>query len=477
MPFALKESVENEVYIKELFTFNEPIVWCDKETKKVHYSIELRYGQVKNIMFVLEQLYYAYYDQELLVEFSKMRFQIQDMILHKMILQRARELDDEAWNRSNLLCRLVEDNQITSLDKLRDISNIPFSGMMRYDEYDYSVNKGDELACFIRMKSGCRCEQESEVWIVEHVNECVNSNRYINKKMEISHCKVTKFENCYIEGNLKISTSDEVIIFNCIVTGKIVCTDVAELQIIESNVFHFLMYNSNVTKCRVAISKIYRLEIHNCFIDKWDVYDNIFEQSYFGELSLPDKKIDIEQFKSKNIRPGIIKEVRRCPREKFYLSYQLKKVSNRKISSQYITLQTVETLLDNGDFRRNYAAKGDLQYKKILYANRGIKKAYIFLTGGFYKPYRWVIYIAVTAFMFSLLYWKVTAGFVDSESGIIVELDFCKALQYSFSQLVNIDLMKLNGKGVCQGATIVQKALNTVFIADFFASVIKRYMD
>ena len=118
-----------------------------------------------------------------------------------------------------------------------------------------------------------------------------------------------------------------------------------------------------------------------------------------------------------------------------------------------------------------------MKYKRTLYSNMGWRRAFVFLTGAFYIPSRWILFIVLNMVIFTAHFvWVPSIQFVNVITGSTERLNFWTAVYYSICQIIGSNPAHLSPIGNTQIYTTIQSILNTVFITNFFASLIRKFM-
>ena len=423
---------------------------------------------VVDMISVLENIYKGSGNLPLSVDFLSRKYEIQSSDLHKMILIRVCARNKSEVTSRYRLNTIIKEHKITDLKMLKSLAETPFSRIMLYDRLDHYEITRDPNYLFHHKDPPAKIEIEYSDFSI--------SNRYISQNLHLNRCQKVDIQNCIITGDVMLSSSENVSFWNCIIIGKVTCFGASNISFVECNASHLLIYNCTLDKLTLSWSKIFRFEMHSSHIAVLEMYQNKIVQPYLANLKLPDTKILIDQFKFRNISPKIIQKKSGTPNARFFLTYQINHDIKAVISSE-IAIDTVSTLLNNGNFGTDYHTLAVLKYKKLLYSNTGLKKFFVFLTGGFYFPSRWLLYLIVCSVLFAFAYWTIPNGFADLTTGNSIQIDFLTALQYSLLQIIDTNTFPFSCKGFCQILTVIHATLNTTLVANFFASIIKKCMD
>ncbi len=373
--------------------------------------------------------------------------------------------------KSRVLSSIIKKSSVNNIQQARELANHPFSGILSFDKNDLVRLTGDFTTTDI-----------PKLIIIEFCDVYVY-NRYIHNDFEIHKGNVS-FRNCIIEGNLMIGENASVQFSQCIINGKVTCYGSSYVCLSSVNVKEFMLYNSNLSKLHFEFSKIYRFIIHSCKIKAFTFYSNKITEPYIANIDLPKgiRKIDMSQFDNKNINGRIIRKIKNGAQIKikntdtFFLTFLISKPI-ASVTTKDITLDMLDTFLTYGNIKNEHQIYSDLKYKKALYSNTKWRRIFVYLTGAFYIPSRWIVYIIISTILFSALYIGIPSmEFANNTTQIPENLDFWTAIYYSVSQIICSNPTKYTPIGISQICTTIQSILNTMFIANFFASLLNKYL-
>ncbi len=373
--------------------------------------------------------------------------------------------------RRNILSDVIQNEKINNVQQVRELAQKPFTGLLFFNQFD-----------IFRLLGVLSNGEFSQCIKTEHQNVLI-SNRYITNAFEISKGNVC-FRNCILDGDIVISGDSDVHFSQCIITGKITCFGVSRVYLSSVNVKQFFLYNSCLDLLHFEYSKIYRFIFHSSTVKRFELHSNKFIESYISNLDLPDSKIkiDMSQFNIKNINERTIKKINKDSQIKiknedaFYLTFLFRNQVN-PILSKDIALDMIDIILTYGNLDKEHHLYSDMKYKKALYSNMKWSRAFVRLTGAFYIPSRWIIYLALSTVLFTVLYISIPMiQFINISTSMIERLDFWTALYYSLCQIIGSNPTNFSPIGIAQILTTIQSIVNTVFVANFFASLIKKFM-
>lgn len=377
--------------------------------------------------------------------------------------------DDYPLSR-DILSDIIRDDKIHSMQELRNLMYKPFSGILAFNQLDMlnTMNvQSKAVPKYIK---------------IEHVDICIK-NRYIASDLELHKGKIN-FSNCILEGNIIINSAAEVHFHQCIITGKVECSDISYAYFSSSNAKQLMIYNSNLDILRIEHCKVYRLVIHSCSLDKIFVCHNKFVEPYIANLNIQNTniRIDMSQFIAKNINKRIITRISKNKpisikkENDFYLTFMFRNPV-ATITPNEISYDMVNTILSYGDLDKTHNLYSDMKYKKSLYSNTKWRRLFVYLTGAFYIPSRWILYLVLSTVVFTVLYAAFPAiQFANIITNNIEQLDLWTALYYSTFQIIGSNPTVFTPIGTSQICTAIQSLLNTVLITNLFASIIKKYI-
>lgn len=456
----------------KFFLFLEEIndLKCNKNGTEYTIAFELNANNVDNIYRLISLIYkekpnennrWIFNDEEcLLSDERSIRYFLRNF-----------EATDNYPLRFDILSDIIKNGNIHSIQELRELVHRPFSGILSFNQFDMlritSIWLEDDIPKHIK---------------IEYEDICVK-NRYIVNDLELFKGKFN-FRNCIFDGDIIISGSAEVHFSQCIITGKIICTDVSSAYFSSVNVKQLMLYNSSLKILRMEYCKVYRFIIHSCSLNELLFYSNEFIEPYMANLDIQDinVKVDMSQFTTKNINKRIIKKINKDKpikiknEDDFYLTFMFRKPII-PITANEIALDMVDTVLAYGDLDKEHHLYTNMKYKKALYSNIKWRRIFVFLTGAFYIPSRWILYLALSTLIFTVLYrYFPTIQFMNIMTNEMEKLNLWTALYYSVSQIIGSNPTVFTPVGFSQICTTIQSLLNTVFIGNFFASIIRKYL-
>lgn len=373
--------------------------------------------------------------------------------------------------RRYILSDVIKGDGLSNIQQVRELAQKPFTGILPFDQLDMMRLFGNLLE-----------EEIPDCIEVEHQNIYI-SNRYVKNSFEIKKGTVY-FDNCILDGNILISSSSQVMFSQCIITGEVKCIDVSYVYLNSVNMKQFTLYNSTLSHLRLEYNKLYRFVFHSCVVEQLTLYHNKFVEPYIANLHLFDvkEKIDTSQFITKNISNRTIARINKDKpvsiknESDFYLTFLFRELPAPTLSKD-IALDMVNIFLTHGNLDKEHRLYSDMKYKKALYSNTGWRRILVFLTGAFYIPSRWVIYLALNLSLFTMLFIGVPAfQFVNTITSSTERLNLWTAAYYSIWQIIGSNPTNFSPIGATQICTTIQSLLNTVFIANFFVALIKKFM-
>lgn len=440
---------------------------CKKNDKEFIISFEENENNIEDIYDIISLIYRENPDENNRWIVNGEEAKISDEQILKLLLCRFEKSDRYPLNRY-ILSDIIKQNKIQSIKELGKLTQQPFSGVFALDQFDIDM-----------WRMGGQIENLKYIEI-EDRDVCIK-NRYIAADLKFEKGKID-ICNCIIEGNVEIGSSAKIQFSQCIIMGKMTCTNVSAAYFSSVNVKQLMLYNSDLDVLRIEYCKIYRFIFHSCSLNKQSWFLNEFVEPYIAKIDEIKGKIDMSQFDAKNINRRMIKQINaEMPVkiknvEDFYLTFMCKK-RQASVPPDEITLDMVNIVLKHGDLKENHNLYSNMKYKKVLYSNNGWRRLFVILTGGFYIPSRWIMYLLMSTVCFAAIYSSFPiVQFLNTITQKMERLDLWTSVYYSVLRIINADATVYTPVGVSQICTTIQSLLNTMFIANFFAAVIRKYM-
>lgn len=443
------------------------------ESSKDRYNINLDFSNDDGFLLCsfydeLNIIYEKNMDAQDMIMIGKKSYKIMDRELHKIIEHSMREC---SFNNRDILSRMIKNNNIQSLDEVEKLCRTPFSGIMPFDSMDMFTLFHDFEYIGKGVEPIKELPKEFESYNVE-VSIC---NRYIDEgiSFKFKNNKEVIFENCVINGDISLLSVEKVKFWNCIILKNINCFECSKIEVSECNIHSLEIYNSNVEKLNISYNNLYYFTLCNSCIKNLRFYNNRIINPLLYDVHLPNKIIDMRQFNMSSFYEKCIGEKFR---DKFYLKFRLYEQEKKTSHKREKVLKTIDTLLEYGELNNDLHTLQKLKYKKMLYSNTGLSRIFVIITGGFYKPWIWLMYLLFSILLFSIMYSLPICDFVvtlQDASEVVINLNFKEAFQYSILQIWETNIFTYKPIGISQLLTVIQLAINTMLIANYFATLIK----
>lgn len=365
---------------------------------------------------------------------------------------------------------ILKQNNICNLRELRELPTKPFAWILPLDGIDFNSYFNNQFTEY----TGNLIKEENPNFFIR--------NRYINKDFNLVKGKIA-FENCIIEGNIEITCADLVTFSQCIIFGNVQITATSYVCFSFSNIKEVLIYNSVFETFDITYCKIFRFILHSSKINSITLTRNRFIEPYLAALILPDNfKFDVSQFDIKNVNHKIINKISnsqepkiKCENE-FYLSFSYDEPQLSKTDDN-ITFDMANLFLTHGNLFNSHRLYANMKYEKAYCSNSGLRKWGIFLTGAFYKPSRWVLYILINTIIFTILYLIIPElYFINTIQGSDSAINIRTAIFFSVCQIIDSNPTSYIPVGITEILATIQSLLNTVFLANMAASLVKKYL-
>ncbi len=447
--------------VLEIKTNTEPNGWMNLD---VLYEAE----DTITVYILLHALYKADENAETEISWRDSTYLITDSGLHKRIIGQNGGMGCDEYIIQHTLKEFVHENKIKSLSHLGKVMDLPFSMFYNFDELDQLID--------LRILHNGRLTVTGNTLELKRYNELVFSNRHIKTNIEIKNSNRIEFINCFIEADITCFEVNNVEFTNCIFAGKLSCSHCSTVIVDSCNVKELLFSINRLSMLKITWCKIFELYFFDSDVPHLAAYKNHINKISISASNLHDNKITISQLRESNVTLFNYFCKKSCPSEKWYLTFNSDEPI-KSISKKTHMLDTIDALLTNCDFEYRQKEKCNLKYKKMLYSNHGLRKLFIFITGGYYKPFRWIVYFALVSILFTFIYTSPYCLFSDGSDALRQGLPLLTATYYSVLQMIGTSVEKIAPQGLSAILSTIQASLNTILMANFFTAVIKKYVD
>lgn len=413
---------------------------------------------------IMKELYESGFIDNTRIEFNGKRFFLSDDDLERYyFFYNLTTSMMDSFPCPGLLKCIIHDYNIKKYSELYLLSQVKFSELMAWSFLD---------SCFFHADPF----EKEKILFRNHMGLTIY-NRYINKQIILKRCKDITFVNCIIDKGILISSSENICFVGCIVREKTVIDDYisSNFEILESIIETIVIFNAKFEKFKLQENKIFRLTIMNSTASQCE-WNSIKIDFFSGEnFIIPCKEIDLNHINLKNISIKAYSKL--CPKniDSFFLKFYENDCKKRKSSKEEACLSTIDFLLSHSFSENDREAIALLKYRKNLYNLTGIKKVYAFLTGGFYKPLRFVFYVLILNIIMCFMF-TIPINEFECNAKIFNSLSIVDSIKYCLSLLLDINDFKYNADGITQVLAIAYKFLNVVFATSFFTSLLKKYI-
>lgn len=426
------------------------------------FSIEFGYN-------ILGKLYRSNFVENTQIILGDMSFSLNNEYLDREYYHFAltKEMLATEFPTPDLLKEIIQKYKINDIAQFHEIAKIRFSELIELDEDFDFIDYNFKL--------------ENSDLVMKHTSNEVVFNRFIDHSITVSHCTNITFINCVFMKDILISDSSKICIHGCIVKGRVcLLSDVKFPNFLESIISELIVSHSKVNELKLSENNIWKLAIIRSTIDNCIWRWNRIAFFTTEKSHLPKEQINISDINVKNIRGRSYGK--RFKREKnFFTNFYTYEFPKNKLSTgkNEACLSTVDFLLQNAILGTDKNLICNLKYKRLLYSVHGIKKIYIFLTGGYYKPMRFFLYLLLLNSIMILLFTLPINYFIlnDYTKTVINELSLEKSIKYCLDLLFNINMFEYSAYNISHILSIGYKSLNTIFITGFFASLLKKYIE
>ena len=141
-----------------------------------------------------------------------------------------------------------------------------------------------------------------------------------------------------------------------------------------------------------------------------------------------------------------------------------------------ISYDMADIFLKYGDLNSNHDLYANLIYELAYNSNHGWRKILVAVTGAFYKPVIWGLYLLLNTLLFALLYAFVPGlYFTNTLTQSKETINIWVSLYYSICQIIGTNPTIYAPTGITQIFTTIQTLANTAFLANLAVSFVKKY--
>lgn len=306
------------------------------------------------------------------------------------------------------------------------------------------------------------------------IEKLIFKNKYINiEKLNLRDSKNISFTDCIFKCDIVISNATKIIFDNCIFMGYVSLQEISEFSMSSCNVNKLKIMDSEV-ELSICYTRIYRIELEDSSISTQCFFDNKIEYIELMDVDYKGAVIDSSQINLKNF-DNIKNYLNNEADENFVfqsiISLQKDFIDIKKINN------SIDFVLNSTDINLNKEMKNNLIYKKVYICNKSkLAKVLIKLTGGFSKPYIWIMYLLFTIILFSIIY--LCPIFTYNIGNEIRSLNnFSEALYYSGITFTTIGYGDILPVGCVRALSILEGITGVCISSAFMVSVVKKYID
>ena len=450
-----------------------PIYKLKKNNDDTFYYIEYE-DDTRTVSFLLEiaeQLYTNLPDEKNVWVDNQSEYNLNDPDALRIILLPFENTSTLEYPLSgNRLSKTIKDNGIDTLEKAKSLSKNEVFSILPFG--------GSDLV-LLPFQIGYEGQTDDTITF-DHTTLAIN-NRHISMNFEFTGGTIS-FENCIIEGGITVSNADSLVLSQCIILGKVWITGTDRVYLNYSNIEQVLMYNCGLERLNIEYSKIYRFVFHSSSIERISLFKNLFIEPYIASVHFPQgTKLDMNQFVAKNINHKTIERIKKNKslsikdKDSFFLTYTFDQ-PDKPVPPEYISYDMADIFLKYGDLNSNHDLYANLIYELAYNSNHGWRKILVAVTGAFYKPVIWGLYLLLNTLLFALLYSFVPGlYFTNTLTQSKETINIWVSLYYSICQIIGTNPTIYAPTGITQIFTTIQTLANTAFLANLAVSFVKKY--
>lgn len=141
-------------------------------------------------------------------------------------------------------------------------------------------------------------------------------------------------------------------------------------------------------------------------------------------------------------------------------------------------LETIEFVKNSTTVSNDRNQYTQLLYYEVLHAqDKPLNKIFVWLTGGFLKPFRFVLAAILILLFFAGLYMLPIFEFNSSQNGLAHSLAFGEAIYFSGITFTTIGYGDISPIGLARLLAILEGICGISIMSSFLVSLVKKYID
>jgi hypothetical protein len=304
-------------------------------------------------------------------------------------------------------------------------------------------------------------------------------------------------KNCIFTGKVSINGKDHdgssaIEIENCIFLQELTISGFSKMvkrnvSIFHSNAANLSLFNIKSSEMILTGCRVFFLSLHEIESAKFEAENNCFkhfeiESGKFKEVVFDHRQIDIESI-GRRIVKGL-GAFRFKTYNELYQNLNLFSFIPYKSSEDLKRSQAYNTMIETIHFYKHSTSLSFdrhkymklVFYEVLLAQDKPFQKAFVWITGGFLKPYRFIMMALTVLLFFSGLYMFPSLEF-HSGNTVYHSLTLGRALYFSGVTFATIGYGDITPVGVSRLLAVLEGLLGILIMSSFLVAVVKKYID
>jgi len=311
----------------------------------------------------------------------------------------------------------------------------------------------------------------------------------------------TVLKNCIFKGKICINGRDSngsedsstIEIDNCIFLDELIITGFIKMHNENISIFHtncayVSLFNINASEIIIAGCSIFFFALHKINALKLEAENNYFKHFEIESVKFDKVVFDHRQLDINSIGKRIIKnkgDFQFKTYSQLPVDINLFSFISYKTSADIKRSQGYNTMLETIDFYKNSTSLSfdRNKYMKLMFfdvllaQDEPFNKAFVWITGGFLEPYRFIIMAIVVLVLFSGVYMLPWLEFHIASGNLVGSLSFDQALYFSGITFETVGYGDISPLGGARVFAVVEGVLGISIMSSFLVALVKKYID
>lgn len=305
-------------------------------------------------------------------------------------------------------------------------------------------------------------------------------------------------KNCIFTGKLNIHGKESIPttsieIENCVFMKELIISGFPQgmerkIQLLHTNVAYFSLYNMKAAEIILSSCKIFFTAIHKTEALKFDTENNELRHFEIEGTDFKEVHFDYRQFDINRMGKRIIKNLQDFQFEAYA---QLNMDMNLFLFLPYKTSEDIKkgesynTMIETINFLKSSTTLGSdrnrltklMFYEVLLKQDNRAHKTFVWATGGFMNPFRFMLIAFIILLSFAGLYTLPGLTFFSIHHGEMQSLPIGQALYFSGVAFTTIGFGDISPMGISRLFAITEGILGISTMSAFLVALVKKYID